>query len=392
MRTKIKLTGNPITDLKILESECSNNNQICYHIKNNNYIIDYLKTITGIEAPVMVLLYHFKNNLKEVPKCICGKDRQYHCSSYRPTCGNMKCQNIVREDSKKKCCMEKYGVEYTFQLQSVKEKSKITCLEKYGVDNCTKSNDIIRKRKENNLLKYGVTDTLMIRSLRNDYQRGLDKIQTGLPEGYKVLESDRSQYYQLECPKGHQFEISKYSLYLKKKNSIEICNYCNEYIGSNGEHEVYNYILSIYSGKIKRSDRKLITPFEIDIMLPEIDTCIEFNGDYWHSECIKNKYYHINKLNYCLMKGYNLLQIREHDWNTNKDVIKRKLFNIVNNIYSKDDLNIEDGHLIFDLSWYDSRQITGMEDNLEYNIDPKLIKVGQYQQWDCGYRIYNLSL
>jgi hypothetical protein len=32
-RTKIKLTGDPKSDLDILFKECSNNNQICYHIK-----------------------------------------------------------------------------------------------------------------------------------------------------------------------------------------------------------------------------------------------------------------------------------------------------------------------------------------------------------------------
>jgi|LakMenE01Jun11ns_1017448.scaffolds.fasta_scaffold8863400_2 hypothetical protein len=60
-RTKIKLTGNPETDLKMLFDECSNNNQICFFIKKNQSIIDYLKKETGLNRdPMILLFYNFK--------------------------------------------------------------------------------------------------------------------------------------------------------------------------------------------------------------------------------------------------------------------------------------------------------------------------------------------
>ena len=188
MRTKIKLSGDPIVDFKILQTECTNTNQICYHIKKNQYLIDYLKTTTGLNnVPVVVLFYHFKENIKEVPKCICGKNRKYHCDGYRPTCSRMECQSIVREESKKKFCMEKYGVEFVTQLNSMKENSKKTLIEKYGVDNITKLPEIIKRRKENNFVKYGVTDPIMLKSVRGDESlNGLNQIQSGLPVGYKI--------------------------------------------------------------------------------------------------------------------------------------------------------------------------------------------------------------
>lgn len=393
MRTKIRLSGDPIVDLNILQTECSNNNQICYHIKTNKSIVDYLETTTGMKGyPVVVLFYHYKENIKEIPKCICGKDRKYHCYGYRPTCTSKKCQSIIREESKRKFCLNKYGVEYVTQLDSMKEKSKISCLEKFGVDNCTKSPDIIKRRKENNFKKYGVTDTLMLKSVRgNESQRGIRRIQSTLPKGYKAIESDKIYYYKIVCPNGHTFEIGKSSVYLKKKNDVEICNKCNEYVGSKGEQEVYDYIISIYKGNILRSNRKLIKPFEIDMVLEDIKLCIEFNGDYWHStKIVDNKYYHLNKLTMCLMKGYDLIQIRENDWNTNKDNIKRKLSNLINNIFDKRDLNIVGEHLIFDMSWHDSRIIKGMESLLEMSLDPDIIEVGQYLQWDCGHKVYKI--
>ena len=67
-RTKIKLTGDSKSDLDILFKECSNNNQICYHIKKNESLVRYLRRETGLDKEPMILLYHFKENLKEVPK------------------------------------------------------------------------------------------------------------------------------------------------------------------------------------------------------------------------------------------------------------------------------------------------------------------------------------
>lgn len=393
MRTKINLTGDPKRDLEILLEKCSNNNQRCYHIKKNQYIIDYLISETGlINEPIVVLYYHFKEALKEIPKCTCGKNRKYHCDGYRPTCSDLKCQNITRENSKKKFCLENYGVEFVTQLDSMKEKSKSTLISKYGVDNITKLPETIRRRKDNNLKKWGVEDPIVLEEFRKSSERGLETIQNGLYDGYKVLESDKRYYYKLSCPNGHIFEVGKSVIYLRKKSNISLCNECNTSKCSNGEQELYDYISSIYTGSISRSNRKLIKPFEIDIILEDIKLCIEFNGDYWHSTKIVNdKFYHLNKLKMCLEMGYGLIQIRENDWNRKKETIKGKLFNIIHDIYDRNDLDIEDGFLKFDLSWYDTRISRDFSDLLVEQIEPNLLKVGQYDQWDCGYRIYQIK-
>jgi len=119
MRTKIKLNGTNKDQIETLLSECVNNNQIIYHLKNNPHLLDFLKKETGLDKEPMVLLYHFKECIKEVPLCICGKERKYHCYGYRPTCADKKCQNQVREESKKKFCLEKYGVEFVTQLETM---------------------------------------------------------------------------------------------------------------------------------------------------------------------------------------------------------------------------------------------------------------------------------
>ena len=392
-RSKIKLTGVPKSDLEILLKECSNNNQICYHINKNNSLVQYLKQETGLDREPMILLYHYRENLKEIPKCVCGKERKYHCYGYRPSCGRKKCLNLIREESKKKFCLENYGVEFVTQLESMKEKSKQTFLERFGVDNCTKSPEVIKKTKEKNLIKYGVEWPISLQSVRSknltDSERGIEKIQSGLPKGYKVLESDKFYYYKIICPKGHLFEIGKSSLYLRKKNDVTICAQCNEYKGSSGEQEVFEFVQSIYDKPISRSNRELISPFEIDMVLDDIKLCIEFNGDYWHSINVNgDKYYHFKKLQKCVSLGYDLIQIKENDWNQNKDEIKRKLFNKIKDIYDINDLTIKDDIIIFDLFWFDSKIINCLDSLLIEEIDPQIVKSGQYQTWNCGYYIY----
>lgn len=167
-KSKVILEGEtPQEKIQSLFRQCSNNNQILYHIKRSNELINFLENETRLkDKPLVVLFYHYKENIKYVPKCICGKDRKYHCDGYRPTCSDKKCQSIVREKSKKEFCLENYGVEFVTQLKSMKENTKKTLLNKYGVDNITKLPEIIKKRKESNLIKHGVTDPIMLKSVR----------------------------------------------------------------------------------------------------------------------------------------------------------------------------------------------------------------------------------
>ena len=81
-----------------------------------------------------------------------------------------------------------------------------------------------------------------------------------------------------------------------------------------------------------------------------------------------------------------MIQVKENDWNINKDVIKRKIYNIINNIIDMDDFTIIDNQLILDLSWYDDRLHEDF--SLIETKMPEIINVGKEHQWNCGYRIY----
>ena len=118
-RTKIKLIGTEEEQIDQLLKECSNNNQICLHLKRSKPLVDYLKKSTGLDSEPMVLLYHYVEGIPDIPKCICGRDRKYHCYCYRPTCGSKDCIKIVRENSKKEYCQKNYGVDFVTQLETM---------------------------------------------------------------------------------------------------------------------------------------------------------------------------------------------------------------------------------------------------------------------------------
>jgi hypothetical protein len=72
------------------------------------------------------------------------------------------------------------------------------------------------------------------------------------------------------------------------------------------------------------SDRTMIAPYEIDILIPSANLGIEFHGIWNHSFGMgKDKNYHLNKTEMAENKGINLLQIYDVEWN---DPIKQEIW------------------------------------------------------------------
>jgi very-short-patch-repair endonuclease len=84
-----------------------------------------------------------------------------------------KCKYIKMEEMN----LLKYGVKNVFQLDSIKEKSKVTCKEKYGTEFASQSEEFKEKVKETCLDKYGVQNacqseevkTKMRETLKSNY-------------------------------------------------------------------------------------------------------------------------------------------------------------------------------------------------------------------------------
>lgn len=310
----------------------------------------FKKHLTDIEQNIILSIdgdflnqkiYNFINDI-ETPKCICGKKLKFksYKEGYLQYCStSCKSKNQIRSKSQyekmkktyKKTMIEKYGVENTFQLESVKEtirkkqlendptyekrneKSKKTCLEKYGVDNPNKCKNIIEKRKKTNLERYG-----------NAFG--------------KSCKTNRS------------------------KGEIEIQEFLQK-LNINAFHT-----------------RDIISPFEIDIYVPDYKVAIEYNGDYWHSV---HKVNHLFKKDICEKSGIKLIQIFEKDYKKYKNEILENILRVLNNEDYTENFYIfseKDGIKLQDASWPPYKEFTSIteQEKVLFNEDENLY------YYDCG--------
>ncbi len=87
---------------------------------------------------------------------------------------------------------------------------------------------------------------------------------------------------------------------------------------SKGEDEIFSLASSLCRDAIQ-SDRKTISPYELDIYIPSRNLAIEFNGIHWHSDDRKDKHYHRQKFLMCAEKGIRLISITDIEWQNRKE-------------------------------------------------------------------------
>lgn len=110
------------------------------------------------------------------------------------------CANYIPVESskisRKKSLLEKYGVEYASQHESVKKQFKKTCLEKYGVDNISKLKEIKEKKKQTMLKRYGVETSFDLIDLKNSYinKFGVDNPLKSKKIQNKVIQTNLKKY------------------------------------------------------------------------------------------------------------------------------------------------------------------------------------------------------
>lgn len=158
-------------------------------------------------------------------------------------------------------------------------------------------------------------------------------------EGYKVISNNyvnSKEYLQVCCPKGHKYEV-KWNVW-SNGHRCPIC--CKNQ--SNAELDVYEYIKTIIPDEVLLHNKKLIYPYELDIVIPSKKIAVEYCGVYWHNEQNgKDKHYHLNKLEETNIKGYKLITILEDEWLHKQNIVKARLRNILN-VYPKERINARD--------------------------------------------------
>jgi len=249
-------------------------------------------------------------------------------------------KNELKEIIKKreKNCLDKYGVTNPMQSLEIQEKTKRTNLEKYGVEYSIQSNVIKEKIKKTNLEKYGTVSTSQ-KHIKN-YHLYNDK---------EFIEKEfiKNGFFLIDYFESF-FNVKEKAAYSKLKElGIE---YVHKKSSSSYEEELIIFLKEIDPDvKILRNNTEIISPYEIDIFLPDYDFGIEFHGIYWHSINKRNyndkklikklKTNHQKKALESIKKDILLFQIFENEWIYKKELwksmIKAAMNKIKNRIYAR---------------------------------------------------------
>lgn len=303
-------------------------------------------------------IWHFINNVDTKVLCYnCKKELKFKRSlseGYGKYC-SLKCTNSCPNhiEKTKETNINKYGGVGT-SSEFLKNKIKEGTLKKYGVDNIFKRKDII---EESFLKKYGVKTTSQIEGTKEKRKKtNLKKY--GHPHYFlskeskeKSIKSKSDKFIkkysdlkiinnvgnniEIKCEKcDNIFEIDRAVLSHRHNYKVEICTLCNPVSKSisYSEKEVVDFLKEfIPEESIETKNRKILNPQEIDIVVPEKNIGIEYNGIFWHSSYKMEDNYHLKKYIKCKEKGLKLIQIFEDEWVNKRDIVKSILktnFNI----------------------------------------------------------------
>lgn len=211
----------------------------------------------------------------------------------------------IRETS-----LKKFGTSNPFQCLKIKEKIKQTNLKKYGFEHPNKS--IKQKRK--------ILNTKSPHLMKNFdfYIKNMEKLMKEVEKTKNV--STVALKYNLPA-----FRLGRmlHEDFGERYDSVS-----DTFSVSKPESDIAECFSNV---KIKRNDRKIIFPKEIDLYFSDYSVAIEYCGLYWHSELNSriSSSYHYEKLIMCEKKGIRLITIFEDEWLTKSDICISRLKNIL---------------------------------------------------------------
>jgi hypothetical protein len=204
------------------------------------------------------------------------------------------------------------------------------------------------KRQQTTLIKYGVINVGQTKSARANHQAYYENLSrkskpnTSTP--YQKLNKKYQEqffirfitpedaYLGVSNQKYYEFACTvcenQFSDYIDNGH-IPKCKACNPYTPSytsNQETQVFAYIKTLTDKQVLQSNKSVINPYELDIIVPDLKIAVEYCGLYWHSEANKaDKLYHKRKMDLCNQAGYRLITIFEDEWMCKQQVVKDRL-------------------------------------------------------------------
>lgn len=234
-------------------------------------------------------------------------------------------------------CEKKYGVKNPRQIPGVSDKVQQTVQERYGVSHISESRELKEKKKARLKEKYGVENVSQLESVQAKRSNTFSKYQGGHP-----LKDPTVRKKQVETA--------------IKNGNIRIVEgkTCKEWANKHGLHyqtvsQNYNKYgpdivpkLQIEHTSIETKVKLLLddlnidytsnkylegTSYKPDFLLHDHDLIVECDGLYWHSDQLKNKKYHVEKLKVYEQLGYTALFFRENEIRDKFPIVRSIILN-----------------------------------------------------------------
>lgn len=234
----------------------------------------------------------------------------------------------------------KYGADNPMQSKEVKEKVKNTCLHKYG-STCYLASEIGKEKTQQRMKElYGADWYSKTMDWKVLVMRDPSKIDNFL-EFQKDAEEFIRKHFETVTPTISQLcdLIGTGSEAIQVQLNAQNCNNLVKHDISTMEWEVFSFIRTILpDAEIQQNTKKIITPYELDLYLPEYRLGIECNPTSTHNcsfsmfgtkENVMSKSYHKMKSDICQENGIFLFHIFGYEWSNKRPIIESMIRNIV---------------------------------------------------------------
>lgn len=256
---------------------------------------------------------------KNTPFLKISKGYQRHCSA-KCAQNDLQVDNIFRNNNPQKnsairektnqTCQIKYGGNSSLCDKIVKEKSKQTMINKFGVENIYQLPEIQLKARINSHTQGA---NMKREQMKRENVRKLAKEIDAIYVQDLLDMTKSSGWYQIGIVNTIKY---KNHIFVSNADIQTVLDYDNNSykVYSINEKKIVSAIQEIYNGKIIENSKKIISPKELDIFLPDLNLAIEYNGIYFHSSLTNTpKDYHLKKSLLCKEKGIRLIHIYEFE-------------------------------------------------------------------------------
>lgn len=269
-------------------------------------------------------------------------------------------QNPAVKDKVAQTNLKRYGVAYPAQVPEIQEKATNTMQTRYGGRGAFDSPILAERIKQTNLIKYGhenaasspevqakISETMFKKygvhrfNESWEYRASVMTDPTKVQEWRSFLEDPRTYvnahfdhkptYKELSETLG--VNDSSIQVHLGCLNVQDIVQYTSSYL----EDEICDILHKINpNAQIIRHNRSIISPYEVDIYLPEYQLGIEVNPTATHNSTYgshgnppKTPNYHRLKTDMCESQGIFLFHIFGYEWTHKRDIILSMLKNLM---------------------------------------------------------------